>query len=37
MIERSEDFRFALESRHALGVARERLGQDFQRDIAPKL
>ncbi len=37
MIQRCEDFRFALEPRHAFGIARERFGQDFQRHIAPEL
>jgi len=31
MIERGENFRFALEPRHALGISRERFGQNFQR------
>jgi hypothetical protein len=26
-----------LETRHALGIARECFGEDFQRDIAPEL
>jgi hypothetical protein len=35
MIERRQRLRFALEARDTLGVAGERLGQDFQRHIAP--
>jgi hypothetical protein len=34
MIERGEDFRFALEPRDAFRVSRERLGEDFDRDVA---
>ena len=37
MIQRGEDFCFALESRHAFDVARERIGQDLQRHIASQL
>ena len=37
MVQRGEDFGFALEPRHALGVARECFGQDFQCHIAPEL
>jgi hypothetical protein len=36
MIERCKDFRLALETCHALAVAGERFGQDFQCDIAPE-
>ncbi len=34
MIERREDLRLALEARQAIGIECERLGQDFQRDVA---
>jgi hypothetical protein len=34
MIERGEDFRFALEPRDAFRVSRERLGEDFDGDVA---
>jgi hypothetical protein len=34
MIERCEDFRFALEARQALRIGRERLGQDLQGHLA---
>ena len=34
MIQRRQNFGFALEPRHALGIARESLGQNFQRHIA---
>ena len=36
-IQRSEDLRFALESSHALGVARKGFGQEFQRHLAAEL
>ena len=34
MIERGERFRFAFEPHEAIGVRREGLGQDLQRDVA---
>ena len=34
MIERGEDFGFALEAREAVGIVRERVGQDLDRDVA---
>ena len=34
MIERREDVCFALEARHALGIQREGIGQDLDRDVA---
>ena len=34
MIERREDLCFALEARHALGIQREGIGQDLDRDVA---
>ena len=34
MIERGEDVCFALEARHALGIQREGIGQDLDRDVA---
>ena len=34
MVERGEDLRLALEPGEAIGVVRERAGQDFQRDVA---
>ena len=37
MIKRREDFRFSLESRHALRVAGEGFRQDFYCDIAAEL
>ena len=37
MIERGEHFRFALESRDAIRIERERLGQDLHRHRAPEL
>jgi hypothetical protein len=37
MIQRGEDFGFALEPCDAIGVVDERVGQDFQRDIAIQL
>src|SRR5262249_52133115 len=37
MIESSERPRLALEARHAIGVPREALRQDFDRHIAPEL
>ena len=37
MIERGEHLRFALEARQALGVVRERVGQDLDRDVASEL
>jgi hypothetical protein len=33
----TEDFGFALESRHAFGVARKGLGQDFDGHVTPEL
>ena len=37
MIQRGERLRFALEARQAVGVGRERLGQDLDRDVAIEL
>ncbi len=37
MIQRGEGLRFALEAREPVGVARERLGQDLDRDVAIEL
>ena len=37
MVQRREDFRFALEAREALGSARQRLGQHLDRDLALQL
>ncbi len=37
MSKRSEQLRFALEPPYALGIARECLGQYFQRHVAPEL
>ena len=37
MVQRREHLRLALEARHALGVVGERLGQDFDRDVAAEL
>ena len=37
MIQRREHLRFALEARQAIGIARERFGQDFDRDVAIQL
>ena len=34
MVERREHLRFALETGEAIGIARERIGQDLQRDVA---
>ena len=34
MIQRGEDFGFALEPREAFGIGGERLGQDLDRDVA---
>jgi hypothetical protein len=34
MVQRGEHLRFALESGQAIGIAREYLGQDLERDIA---
>jgi hypothetical protein len=34
MIERGEHFGLALKTREAIGIARERRGQDFERDLA---
>ena len=34
MVQRGEDFRFALESGHPFRVSRERLGQDLDGDVA---
>ena len=37
MVERGEDLRLALEAREPLGIARERVGQNLQRDVAVEL
>ena len=37
MIERGEDLRFALEPRETIGIARECVRQDLQRDVAIEL
>src|SRR5205807_3152800 len=37
MIERGEHPRFALEAREPIRVARKRMRQDLDRDVAPKL
>ena len=37
MIERGEHLRFALKPREPLGIGRERVGQDLQRDVATEL
>ena len=37
MIQRREDLRFTLKTRHAIGVGGEELRQDFQRDVATEL
>ena len=37
MIQRSERLRFAVESRDALGIGGERLGQDFDRNLPPEI
>ena len=37
MVQRREDLRFALEPRQALGIVRERVGQDLDRDVAIEL
>ena len=37
MIQRREGLRFALEAREAVGVVRERVGQDLDRDVAIQL
>jgi hypothetical protein len=37
VVERGEHLRFAFEAREAVGIAREFLGQDLQRDIAIEL
>jgi hypothetical protein len=37
VIQRGEHLRFALETRHALGVCGEALRQDFERDVATQL
>ena len=34
MVQRGEDFRFTLKAREPIGVVRERLGQDLDRDVA---
>ena len=34
MVERSQNLGFALEASHAVGIAQERRGQDFERDVA---
>jgi hypothetical protein len=36
VIERREDLRFALESRHAFGVTSKGFRQDLQRHVAPE-
>ena len=37
MIQRGEDFRFALETREPIGIGRERRRQDLDRDLALEL
>ena len=37
MIERREDFRFALKTGHALGIFGEGFGKDLERHVAPEL
>ena len=37
MVQRGEDFGFALEAREAVGVSRERLGQGLERHVAVEL
>ena len=37
MIQRSQDFRFALETPNAFRIGRESLGKGFQRDFAAEL
>lgn len=37
VIQRGQDLSFALEARHALGVAGEGIGQYFQRDFSLQL
>ena len=37
MVQRGEGLRFALEACEPLGVVRERLGQDFDRDVSVQL
>ena len=37
MIQRSQGFRFPLEAREPVGVVREGLGQDLDRDVAVQL
>ena len=37
MIQRREDLRFALEAREAIGIVRERVRQDLDRDVAIQL
>ena len=37
MVQRGEHLRFALEAREAIRIARERVGQDLQRDVAIQL
>ena len=37
IVDRREHLRLSAETCHALGVVGERLGQDFQRDVAAKL
>ena len=37
MVQRREGLRFACEPREPIGIARERVGQDFDRDVAIQL
>jgi hypothetical protein len=37
MIERCQDMRFALEAHEAIGIEREQIREDFQRDVAVQL
>jgi hypothetical protein len=37
MVQGREDLRFALESRKPIGISDKQIGQDLQRNIAPKL
>ena len=37
MIQRGQQLRLAVEARHPLGVVREALGHDLERDVAPEL
>ena len=37
MVERRQDFRFALEARHPTAIGRELVGQDLERDVSIEL